>query len=40
MFKTLKNLDDDDIVLNYTDDKLIDKLDSIEHEKKEIEDYK
>jgi len=40
VFKTLKNLDDDDIVLNYTDDKLIDKLDSIEHDKKEIEDYK
>ena len=39
VFKTLKNLDDDDIHLNYSDDILKEVLDDIENEKKEIEAY-
>ena len=40
IYDTLKYLDEDDIILDYSDDKLLDKLDEIEKEKEEIEDYK
>jgi hypothetical protein len=39
IYETLKYLDHDDIILDYSDDKLLDKLDDIEAEKQEIEDY-
>jgi hypothetical protein len=38
VYDTLKFLDEDDIILDYSDDKLLDKLDEIEKEKEEIED--
>ena len=38
IYETLKYLEDDDIILDYSDDKLLNKLDEIEIEKKEIED--
>ena len=34
IYETLKYLDEDDIILNYSDDKLLDKLDEIEQKKK------
>jgi hypothetical protein len=40
IYDTLKYLDEDDIILDYSDDKLLNKLDEIEKEKEEIEDYK
>ena len=39
IYETLKYLDEDDIILNYSDDKLLDKLDEIEQEKQDIADY-
>ena len=39
IYETLKYLDDDDIILDYSDNKLLNKLDEIEIEKKEIEDF-
>ena len=33
IYETLKNLDEEDIVLNYSDDILLDKLQDIEQEK-------
>lgn len=39
IFQTLKDLDDDDVVLDYSDDKLLDKLDDIEKEKEDIQKY-
>ena len=39
IYETLKYLDEDDIILNYSDDKLLDKLDEIEKEKQDIADY-
>jgi hypothetical protein len=39
ILKTLKNLDEDDIILNYSDDKLLDKMDEIEFEYNQIEEY-
>ena len=39
IYETLKYLDEEDIILNYSDDKLLEKLDEIEKEKKDIEDY-
>ena len=39
IYETLKYLDDDDIILDYSDNKLLDKLDEIETEKKDIEDF-
>jgi hypothetical protein len=39
IYETLKNLDEDDIILDYSDEKLLNKLDEIEEEKQEIEDY-
>ena len=38
-YETLKNLDEEDIVLNYSDDILLDKLQDIEQLKQYIEDY-
>ena len=40
IYDTLKYLDEDDIIMDYSDDKLLNKLDEIEKEKEEIEDYK
>ena len=40
IYDTLKNLDEDDIVIDYSDDKLLDKLDEIENKKEEIENFK
>jgi len=40
VYKTLKNLDEDDIILQYTDDILLDKIDSIKQDKEDIENYK
>ena len=40
IYETLKYLDEDDIILDYTDDKLLDKLHEIEEEKRFIEEYK
>ncbi len=40
IYDTLKYLDEDDIIMDYSDDKLLDKLDEIEKEKEEIDDYK
>ena len=39
IYKTLNTLDEDDIILQYSDDKLNEKLQSIEDDKQEIEDY-
>jgi hypothetical protein len=39
IYDTLKYLDDDDIILDYSDNKLLDKLDEIEKEKEDIKDY-
>ena len=40
IYESLKYLDEDDIILDYTDDKLLDKLHEIEEEKRFIEEYK
>jgi hypothetical protein len=40
IYESLKHLDENDIILDYSDDKLLDKLQEIEEEKKFIEDYK
>jgi hypothetical protein len=40
IYDTLKYLDEDDIIMDYSDDKLLDKLDEIETEKEEIENFK
>ena len=37
--ETLKYLDEDDIILDYSDDKLLDKISEIEEDKQYIEDY-
>ena len=39
IFRSLKSLDEDDIVLNYSDDLLLDKIEEISKEKQEIEEY-
>ena len=39
IYDTLKYLDDDDIILDYSDNILLDKLDEIEKEKEDIKDY-
>ena len=40
IYKTLKSLDfEEDVILNYSDTKLLSKLDEIEKDKKDIEDY-
>jgi hypothetical protein len=39
IYETLKNLDEDDIVMDYSDNELLDKLDEIEMEKEEIESF-
>lgn len=39
ILKTLKDLDEDDIILNYSDDKLLDKMDEVEFEYNQIEEY-
>lgn len=39
IYETLKYLDEDDIIMEYSDDKLLDKLDEIEKEKEDIKDY-
>jgi hypothetical protein len=39
IFQTLKSLQEDDIILNYSDDILLDKIEEISIEKQEIEDY-
>ena len=40
IYDTLRYLDEDDIIMDYSDNKLLDKLDEIEKEKEEIENYK
>ena len=40
IYDTLKYLDEDDIIMDYSDNKLLDKLDNIEKEKEDIENYK
>jgi hypothetical protein len=40
IYDTLKYLDEDDIIMDYSDNKLLDKLDDIEKEKEDIENYK
>ena len=40
IYESLKHLDENDIILDYSDDKLLDKLHEIEEEKQFIEDYK
>ena len=40
IYETLNNLDSDDIVLDYSDDKVLGKLDDIEKEKSDIEEWK
>jgi hypothetical protein len=40
IYDTLKYLDEEDIIMDYSDYKLLDKLDEIEKEKEEIESYK
>jgi hypothetical protein len=37
--ETLKYLDADDIIMDYSDEKILNKLDEIEKEKEEIEDF-
>ena len=39
IYQTLKSLDENDIILEYSDSILLDKLDSIEQDKQDIEDY-
>jgi hypothetical protein len=39
IYETLKYLDEDDIILDYSDDKLLDKIQEIEEEKQKIEEY-
>ena len=39
IYESLKYLDDDDIILDYSDDKLLDKINNIEEEKQYIEEY-
>ena len=39
ILKTLQNLDEEDIILNYSDDKLLEKMDEIEFEYNQIEEY-
>jgi hypothetical protein len=39
IYQTLKSLDENDIILQYSDDILLDKIDSIEKDKQDIEDY-
>ena len=39
IYETLKYLDEDDIIMDYSDDKLLNKLDEIEKEKEEIENF-
>ena len=39
IYETLKYLDEDDIIMDYSDEKLLKKLDEIEKEKEEIEDF-
>jgi hypothetical protein len=39
IYETLKYLDDEDIILNYSDDILLEKINDIEEEKQKIEDY-
>ena len=39
IYETLKYLDDDDVILDYSDDKLLDKISEIEEDKQYIEDY-
>ena len=40
IYDTLKYLDEEDIIMDYSDNKLLDKLDEIENEKEEIENFK
>jgi hypothetical protein len=40
IYDSLKYLDEEDIIMEYTDGKLVDKLDEIEKGKEEIENYK
>ena len=40
IYDTLKYLDEEDIIMDYSDNKLLDKLDEIEKEKEEIENFK
>ena len=40
VYKTLSSLDDDDIILQYSDDQLNDKIMEIQQDKEDIEDYK
>ena len=40
VYKTLKNLDEDDIILQYSDDILLDKIESIKQDKEDIENYR
>ncbi len=40
IFRSLKYLDEEDIILYYSDDKLLDKLQEIEQEKEDIQTYK
>jgi predicted house-cleaning noncanonical NTP pyrophosphatase (MazG superfamily) len=40
VYKTLNSLDDDDIILQYSDDQLNDKIMEIQQDKEDIEDYK
>jgi hypothetical protein len=37
MYDTLKNLDEDDIIMDYSDDKLLNKLDEIEKKERKKE---
>ena len=39
IYDSLKYLDEDDIIMEYSDDKLLNKLDEIEKEKEDIKDY-
>jgi hypothetical protein len=39
IYQTLKSLDDDDIILQYSDDLLNEKIDSIEQDKQDIQEY-
>jgi hypothetical protein len=39
IYETLKYLDEDDIIMDYSDDKLLNKLEEIEKEKEDIDDY-
>ena len=39
IYDSLKYLDEDDIIMEYSDDKLLDKLDEIEKEKEDIKNY-